>query len=163
MGAFNKNSEIAGIGIALLPDFGIVALDVDRCVVGGKLRDDVAELTNSTYCEFSPSKTGVRAFWLGISSDSKNHDSGFELFHSKGFVTVTGDQITNSYFVSGTGIPGLEPDMQDKLENFSRSSGKIGKVSEQEPLKEAAKNDPRLQAIVSADLYERDLGPVNTI
>lgn len=160
--AFSYDKSLAGIGIALLQDFGIVALDVDRCVKDGKLRDDVADLIDLTYCELSPSGTGIRAFWLGTSSNSKNHDSGFELFHSTGFVTVTGNQIANEYFMNGNGIPVLSPDMQTKLEGLAHQAGKVnskvGRVEKSDRLKQAAQNDLRLQAIVNARLYECDLG-----
>ena len=121
--AFDKHPYLAGIGIALLEDFGIAALDVDRCVVDGKLHSDVAKLTDLTYCEFSPSGRGIRAFWLGSSSNSKNHTDGYELFHSKGFVTVTGDQISNSYYFFADDLPELEPAMQAKLERLAKSVG----------------------------------------
>lgn len=119
--AFDNNKNLAGVGIALLKDFDIVALDVDRCVVDGKLRDDVTELTAATYSEFSPSGTGVRAFWIGKTSNSKNHADGYELFHSKGFVTVTGNQISNLYQYFSNSLPALDPTMQDKLERLARS------------------------------------------
>jgi primase-polymerase (primpol)-like protein len=80
----------AGVGLAMLSQFELVALDADKCVTNGQIREDVLEITRNTYREFSPSKTGIRCFWLGKADDGKNHDLGFELFHNKGFVTVTG-------------------------------------------------------------------------
>ena len=94
-GAFSANRDIAGVGVAMLPEFGLVALDADKCIRGGAegivVADAVTKLSDTTYSELSPSRNGVRAFWLGASQDGKNHDEGFELFHAKGFVTVTGD------------------------------------------------------------------------
>ncbi len=84
----------SGVGLALLPDLGIVALDFDACVADGKVDPRVEELIAGTYAELSPSGAGVRAFMRGELQDAKSYanDSqfGFEVFCRKGFVTVTG-------------------------------------------------------------------------
>ena len=116
--AFQDNPAIAGVGFACLAPFGVVALDVDHCVVDGVIRADVEPLIEDTYCEFSPSGTGIRAFWLGSSSNSKNNSTGYELFHSKGFVTVTGD-----FVVSGD-VPPLPDSLRDKLEALATARPK---------------------------------------
>lgn len=157
--AITSEKSLAGVGFALLPYFNIVALDVDHCVSGSTVREDVFSLTDSTYCEISPSGTGIRAFWAGVASDGKNHDKGYELFHSKGFVTLTGSQLINSYCLSDCGrIQQLDPDIRADLERLSQSPRKIGKIGKSAHLKQAAENDPRLQAIINAGLYERDSG-----
>lgn len=157
--AITSKKTLAGVGFALVPSFNIVALDVDHCVNGGKVGEDVFSLTDSTYCEISPSGTGIRAFWQGHATDGKNHDKGYELFHSKGFVTLTGRSIVNSYCLSDhASIQQLDPDMKADLERLSQSREKINKSGKSEQLKQAAENDPRLQAIIDAGLYERDLG-----
>lgn len=156
---FSSDRFFAGVGFAMLPSFGIVALDVDHCIENGKVREDVLDLTKDAYCEISPSGTGVRAFWRGTARNGKNHADGFELFHSQGFVTVTGNQVKNSFSLrNGSTLPSLSADMQAKLEKLSHATGKVGKVSKSGQLKEAAEHDPRLQAINAAELYERDLG-----
>ena len=96
--AFESYPEFAGVGIAMLPEFGFVALDADKCAKNEGQQIDIAnavtDFSDTTYSELSPSGSGVRAFWLGSAHDGKNHNDGFELFHSKGFVTVTGDCLT---------------------------------------------------------------------
>lgn len=82
----------AGVGLALMPEFGIVALDFDRCVGPEGLRHDVEALVVGTYAEYSPSGQGLRAFMRG---DLGNHKAGgepygFETFSRSGFVTFTG-------------------------------------------------------------------------
>ncbi|SFM59146.1 DUF3987 domain-containing protein [Nitrosomonas communis] len=157
--AFKTDKSIAGVGFALLPLFDIVALDVDGCIENGELRSDVKDLTAGTYCEISPSGKGIRAFWQGTANDGKNHEKKFELFHSIGFVTVTGNQVENFYSqCSMEDIQLLDSKLKAELEHFSRSSSKRGKPSKPELLKKAAENDPRLQAIIDAGLYERDMG-----
>lgn len=93
--AFAEKQDFSGVGLALMPEFGITALDFDNCVKDGTIDPVVERLTAGTYTEFSPSGTGVRAFMLGESPDSKDSTPvdgsfGFETFHAKGFVTFTG-------------------------------------------------------------------------
>ena len=87
-----------GVGLAMLPDWGITALDFDKCFVdAGHLPPDVLAIVGRTYAEYSPSGEGVRAFVRG---DLGNHKSfaeagrfGFETFSSNGFVTFTGNLL----------------------------------------------------------------------
>lgn len=86
-----------GVGFALMPDAGLVALDFDKCVVDGKVDPEVLELVRGTYAEYSPSGTGIRAFYWGASDvlgNQKSHAApgqfGVEVFSTNGFVTVTG-------------------------------------------------------------------------
>jgi hypothetical protein len=82
-----------GVGYALLPGCGVVALDFDRCITNGVLHPKVRALLADTYAEYSPSGEGVRAFFageLGNDKDSGNPEFGLEVFSTKGFVTVTG-------------------------------------------------------------------------
>jgi putative DNA primase/helicase len=88
----------SGIGLALRDDLGIVALDFDSCVLDGQIDAEVAKLISNTYAEFSPSKTGIRAFMRGKLQNRKSRKNldkgyhfGFETFCHNGFVTITGD------------------------------------------------------------------------
>lgn len=92
---FAEKHDFAGVGLALMPEFGITALDFDNCIKDGAIDPRVEKLTAGTYAELSPSGTGVRAFMMGESPDSKDSTPvdgsfGFETFHAKGFVTFTG-------------------------------------------------------------------------
>lgn len=85
----------AGVGLALMPEFGVVALDFDNCVGPGGVLPEVEQLVAGTYAEYSPSGAGVRAFVRG---ELGNHKSGgepygFETFSSRGFVTFTGQVL----------------------------------------------------------------------
>ena len=93
-----------GIGLAMLADWGIIALDFDNAASDGTVREDVAHLVSSTYAEFSPSGKGVRAFVMGVSPNRKSFDPpyGFETFCSSGFVTFTGNRLPT------TDVLGLE-------------------------------------------------------
>ena len=123
----NSDKSFAGVGFATLKPFGIVALDVDHCVKDGVIREDVLLLTKDTYCEISPSGTGVRAFWQGVSSDGKNNDTGYELFHAMGFVTVTGHVVKNDYHRRHPGnksLTVLDSIVRSELERLCRAPGK---------------------------------------
>lgn len=87
-----------GVGLALLPDWGITALDFDKCVgPDGSLPSEVTDIVSFTYAEYSPSGEGVRAFVrgnLGNHKDIARADRyGFETFNTNGFVTFTGNVL----------------------------------------------------------------------
>lgn len=84
-----------GVGFVPMPEFNICALDFDHCVTNGQLHPDLEPIVTGTYAEYSPSGTGVRAFVKGQYGNSKSRDGayGFEVFSSKGFVTVTGNRL----------------------------------------------------------------------
>lgn len=94
-----------GVGFALMPEFGVVALDFDNCVTDGLVNPAVDDLVSCTYAEYSPSGNGVRAFFKGDLGNRKDHTPdpfGFETFSTKGFVTFTGDALDSTALL-GTG------------------------------------------------------------
>ena len=85
-----------GVGLALLPDWNLTALDVDHCVdTDGNIPPEILDIVRHTYAEYSPSGNGVRAFFFGAVGNNKSHASGdlygLETFTSNGFVTFTGN------------------------------------------------------------------------
>lgn len=86
--AFKNDTRYAGLGLAMLPDWGLVAFDGDECVnEAGEIDGDVDELTSGTYTEVSPSGKGVRAFFKGT-HETKRLGSR-EIYSATQFVTVT--------------------------------------------------------------------------
>lgn len=83
------------MGLAILPEFGVVALDFDQCIVDGGVHPEVEKLVTCTYAEYSPSGNGVRAFMRGDLGNHKDNGApfGFETFSSTGFVTFTGNRL----------------------------------------------------------------------
>ena len=84
-----------GIGLALMPDWGVTALDFDKCVgPNGAMPHEIVEIIGDTYSEYSPSGEGVRAFVRGNLGNNKSYAEGdrygFETFNTNGFVTITG-------------------------------------------------------------------------
>lgn len=84
-----------GVGLALLPEWGLVALDFDNCISGGALHPEVAEIAAQSYAEYSPSGNGVRVLFKGNLLNRKSFEGafGFETFSTRGFVTVTGNVL----------------------------------------------------------------------
>lgn len=97
MRALKSSDRFAGIGIATLPDSGIVGLDFDDCVTERReVAQWVRDIACGTYAEYSPSGRGVRSFFLGSLPDFKNLAEGVEVFCSVGFLTLTGDALPGS-------------------------------------------------------------------
>ena len=94
-----ERQSFDGVGLAMLPDWGITALDFDYCVgPDEELPPEVLDIVSRTYAEWSPSGKGVRAFVKGSLGNHKSHRDaryayGVELFSSSGFVTVTGNML----------------------------------------------------------------------
>jgi len=104
-----------GVGLAMLPEFGVTALDFDKCVVNGRLPPEVLAIVGRTYAEWSPSGQGVRAFVKGNLGNHKSFADetrfGFETFSSTGFVTFTGNVL------AGIELCGLEDTIADADDN----------------------------------------------
>lgn len=95
----------SGVGLAMVARNGIVALDFDDCVIDGVILPEVAALIKGTYSEYSPSGTGIRAFFTGsIPRDRKDHNEKkkhsfpVEFFHASQYVTVTGNRTEDCEF-----------------------------------------------------------------
>lgn len=87
-----------GVGMTLLPDYDLVALDFDNCVDGdGKIPTEIEEVIRGTYAEYSPSGNGVRALLRGNLGNRKSPTTadtyGAETFSTTGFVTLTGNML----------------------------------------------------------------------
>lgn len=95
-----------GVGFAPMPDSNIVALDFDDCVAeDGTIAQHVEDLCAGTYTEFSPSGTGVRAFFRGTLMSRKDVEAEkgpfpIEVFGHNGFVTFTG-RVTDTCALFG--------------------------------------------------------------
>ena len=87
-----------GVGLALMPEFGITATDFDHCVdADGNVPHEIEQIAARTYTEYSPSGAGVRAFSVGRFGNRKSPTApgqyGFETFETSGFVTFTGNVL----------------------------------------------------------------------
>jgi len=129
-----------GVGLAILEDFGLVALDFDNCVDSdGQLHPTVQQIASESYAEFSPSGKGVRAFFhgnLGNRKDPHSEPFGLETFSTKGFVTVTGDVLPIVELVGNTDfIAPLTSSVNDLcLERFGNHPPKGAVTTENKPV-----------------------------
>lgn len=90
--AFKENPRYSGLGLAMLPDWGLVAFDGDGCLnEQGEIDADVDDLTQGTYTEVSPSGKGIRAFFKGAHKTVRKGSR--EIYSATQFVTVTGDAL----------------------------------------------------------------------
>ena len=100
--AYNASAgRYAGIGVALLSELGIGALDLDDCVdTQGRPSDDwdirrILKACASCYIERSPSGQGLRVF--GSTEECPQiATTGFEAYSQGRFMTVTGDVLENA-------------------------------------------------------------------
>ncbi|MEB8097767.1 phage/plasmid primase, P4 family [Staphylococcus xylosus] len=98
----DSDEQYNGIGFVLSDDDNYICLDIDDAVNHdtGQLKTDLAiEMTELTYCELSPSGTGLHCFFKGTLPDErkkKRTDLDIELYDTGRFMTVTGHTIGQS-------------------------------------------------------------------
>jgi hypothetical protein len=122
-----------GVGFALMPDWGITALDFDKCVgPDGSLPPEITSIVSNTYSEYSPSGEGIRAFVKGNLGNHKSYAEGdrygFETFNTNGFVTITGRQTPVCELVGNDNrIAEASQKVIDLCETrFAASTGNVG-------------------------------------
>ncbi len=105
--AFETAASTTGYeGIGIRVHGRIVGIDLDHCIVDGKLlpwAQEIVDIFGATYIEVSPSGTGIRIFCLlpdGFIYDTKTYyikKGDIEVYipgHTNRFLTVTGNAIT---------------------------------------------------------------------
>ena len=95
-------------GVGLVLPSGLVGVDLDDCLTDGKLSAAAALIVSrlDTYCEISPSGTGVKLIGSGqLAPDLAKtcHKRGVELYdeHSARYFTLTGRRIGDADDVNG--------------------------------------------------------------
>jgi putative DNA primase/helicase len=95
--AFKKNKHLAGVGIVLTHDLGLVGIDLDHCMKNGTLEPWAAEIVHKvgSYAEISPSGEGIRIFVLGrLPGGIDGRKRGkVEMYASGRYLTVTGNAL----------------------------------------------------------------------
>lgn len=114
--------NFSGVGLAMLPEWGLVGLDFDNCFEKLDVETFNA-LTAGTYREISPSGKGARTFYRGALADGKDRDrerigklGGFEVFHAKGFLTVTGNVLDETHDLIGPFVAELPDNVRQYAE-----------------------------------------------
>lgn len=98
---YEENNLYDGIGFMLSDNDKYIVLDIDNAIdENGQINTDLAlEMTELTYCEMSPSGTGLHCFFKGESPEQrkkKRSDLDIELYDNARFMTVTGESIGQS-------------------------------------------------------------------
>ena len=124
--AYNQRvGYFSGIGFVLTRESGIVGIDIDNCVEWGQWDDGtpravfnamfkrVVRKLGDTYCEFSPSRTGVHFFVKANPHQSiKFSEGGLEIYtgvpDSARYLTITGDICNSSPEAAGIGDATVE-------------------------------------------------------
>lgn len=86
-----------GIGFVFNGD-GIFGIDIDHCIEHGKLKKEIYNLVKKTktYIEISPSGTGLHIIGLYTGNSPIAHKkNNYEIYFTKRFFTITGNQLTN--------------------------------------------------------------------
>ena len=117
---FRKDKRLAGIGLAMTPDLGLTALDLDHVIdpATGDTDPKAADLLaafQTTYAEISPSGTGYRLFCIGKPQrDGHSDPRWLELYTGGGarYMTVTGN--------AKDGHPAALAAMQGQLDELHR-------------------------------------------
>ncbi|MGH2959037.1 MAG: AAA family ATPase, partial [Solirubrobacterales bacterium] len=98
-----EGSRFLGVGFILSAETRLAVIDLDRCVVGGKLTT-TAQITRAqfpqAYVEYSPSGNGLH-LWLRLSApyngrNRKDHDLGIEASFANQYVTLTDNRLEDS-------------------------------------------------------------------
>lgn len=137
-----------GVGLALMREWGVTALDFDHCVdASGRMPPEVEDIVSRTYAEFSPSGNGVRAFVKGLLGNHKSlrdaaNPYGFEVFSSTGFVTFTGNTLP---FTEALGLDDYVAPVDERV--FELAHRRFG-----------AKAEPEAKGADFLDNYEPPLG-----
>jgi putative DNA primase/helicase len=95
--AYEHEEDIAGIGFVLKKENGVVGIDLDHCrdLETGELEAWARQALDhlDTYCEVSPSGSGVHAFVYGDIPKALKRD-GYEFYCEGRFLTVTGEVLS---------------------------------------------------------------------
>jgi putative DNA primase/helicase len=90
--------KYAGIGLVLTLDMGIVAIDIDHCIVAGKLSKGAQQIMSAldSYSERSPSGSGIRIMLAGKLPAGLRRHGTIEMYDDMRYVTLTGQHIATT-------------------------------------------------------------------
>ena len=91
--------QLDGIGFVFSSTDPFIGIDIDDCVVGGKIDDFALAHIKSfnSYTEFSPSGKGIHIFVEGTMPEGDGRRrNGIEMYGSGRYFTVTGDHVAGS-------------------------------------------------------------------
>ncbi len=111
--AYNKNSDLDGIGFVLAEGDGITGVDLDHCIDdAGNLLPWAQEIVDhlDSYTEITPSGQGLRIFVEGKLPGTGRKKDNIEVYDKARFLTVTGHHLREASMVI--------QDRQEQLDTF---------------------------------------------
>ena len=121
-----RRGHYNGIGLAMMPEAGLIGIDLDACIDDNGGYTPLAQeiiAACPTYCERSPSGKGLRLFYFGALSNKKNVPDGIEAFCSKGYLTVTGHRVNGAVVLEMP--PALRARVEQALGRGARSAAPV--------------------------------------
>jgi putative DNA primase/helicase len=93
-----ETGKFAGVGIVLTSNMGIVALDIDHCIIDGQVSDDAQRMIHvlQSYTEISPSGTGIRLLLEGKLLGGLRRRGTVEMYEDLRYVTLTGHRLAHT-------------------------------------------------------------------
>ena len=91
------SGKYSGIGYVLTSDDPYTVIDLDDCIIDGKVKPEAMELIEKldSYTEYSQSGKGLHIFIRGKKpgNRSKNAEKNIELYDNKRFIVMTGNHV----------------------------------------------------------------------
>jgi putative DNA primase/helicase len=87
----NKEGCIEGVGIVLCRELELVGIDLDHCIVDGRLTPEARDIvdTMKSYTEVTPSGEGLRIFVKGKLPGFGNRKGNVEMYGNGRYLTLT--------------------------------------------------------------------------
>ena len=94
---YEENNEYEGVGFVLTQQDDFVCVDIDDLQSVDELDPLAEEIVNMSYAETSPSGKGIHV-WFRHKLDrerhkNKNAETGYEIYDSSRFLTITGESL----------------------------------------------------------------------
>ena len=102
---YRATGDVSGVGIVFEKTCGVIGVDFDHCVLEEDIPENIREflLASKTYCEYSPSKTGLHVLFITkeeIEIETHKHyfdsDSHIEIYTHGRYFTFTEDEMRES-------------------------------------------------------------------
>ncbi|TVQ96316.1 MAG: DUF927 domain-containing protein [Desulfovibrionales bacterium] len=109
--AYEQNPKLAGVGLVLTADLGLVGWDIDDCIGDQGSLDPDAEAdakSLASYCEISPSGAGLRGFAWGTIPVDGRKGGRWEIYKAGRYLTVTGSKLPASPGTVNHNQPGID-------------------------------------------------------
>lgn len=86
-------------GLGVMFAKSLMGIDIDHCIVDGKVSDKAREIVDSvnSYTEYSPSGTGVHILCFGSIPECGNRKNDVEIYAKGRFFTLTGNVFENNF------------------------------------------------------------------